>query len=175
MNKKYIVDPCQACQKSYDIDDINSINQCCYDTLASFEGASSINWFRDGSEARNCSRCVQESIRKLGRDPCEFKPEPAPVWTQVPSYFPKFLEETGDVSTARDKCFTACKSNRYPNECIKRCKIDADAVKMVETYEMLTVQSIIENDYVKIPLIILSVFVGIFLISKLVTVISSRK
>lgn len=138
MAKNFKINACKACKNNYDIKDINNINQCCYDTLGAFEGATSINSFRDKPQAENCKMCVQESIKALGRDPCEFRLPGYPTWVQVPHYFPALLEQEGNVEKAKTKCIEACNSNRYKLECIKRCKIDADAVETVENYELNT-------------------------------------
>jgi hypothetical protein len=126
---KFNINSCKACKKNYDIKDINSINSCCFETLGAFMNAPSINSFINTPEAQNCKDCVTESKKALGRDLCEFRLGPAPTWVQVPHYFPALLVEENNVETAYEKCITACRSITYPNECMKKCKIDADAVE----------------------------------------------
>jgi len=163
---KFKINPCKACKKNYDITDINNINQCCYDTLSSFEG----NVFPDNP---NCNKCVQESISKLGRDPCEFRPAGTPSWNQVPHYFPALLEEENDIQSAKDKCIEACKTNRYSAECEKNCQIDSDAVETIENYTLNQkkfgqpqnmLEKLLSNDYVYKFVVIGGILLSVFLI-----------
>lgn len=133
----YKLDPCTACKKQYPIDDINNINSCCYNTLGAFRNESSINSFRDLPATEICRQCVSESVKALGRDPCEFRPEPSPIWVQVPHYFPIILQDGDKDMTptiALDKCFSLCETSNYSHECKLNCKIDHDAVHVVENY-----------------------------------------
>ena len=122
------LNPCDACIKAYGIDDINNINQCCSDTYAAFAGVSSINNVRNLESFKNCEQCVQNSIKALGRDKCNFRITSYPVWTQSPHYFPNLFQETNNVETARNKCLEMCNQSSYPNECKKNCIIDSMAV-----------------------------------------------
>jgi hypothetical protein len=133
-DKTYMINPCEACKNNFDIKDINDINQCCYDTLGAFEGADSLNAFRNTPEARNCQQCVLDSMKSIGRDPCDLRMTAYPSWIQAPHYFPKILIDEGDVGTAKRKCIELCKTNRYPGECSNNCKIDSEAVQTVEKY-----------------------------------------
>lgn len=169
MKNNFKINPCKACKKNYDITDINNINQCCYDTLGAFEGATSINSFRDRPEAENCKSCIQESIKALGRDPCEFRLTGYPTWVQVPHYFPPLLEQEGDVEKAKNKCIEACSTNRYKDECMKRCKIDADAVEVVESFTINTNNPDVK-DYLQIFLYGIFIFIGVIF---LLTILSS--
>ena len=128
------INPCSACRKNYDITDINDINQCCYDTLGAFEGANSLNAFRNSPEAQNCRQCVLDSMQSIGRDPCNLRLTAYPSWIQAPHYFPGLLTQEGNVETAKDKCLELCQSNRYAGECANNCKIDSDAVETFENY-----------------------------------------
>lgn len=130
----YEINPCEACKKNFDITDINDINQCCYDTLGAFEGADSLNAFRNTQSAANCRQCVLDSMQSIGRDPCDLRLTAYPSWIQAPHYFPNLLLQEGDVQTAKNKCIEICKTNRYPGECANNCKIDSDAVQTVEKF-----------------------------------------
>ena len=57
-NNNYKINPCKSCRQNYDLTDINSINQCCYNTLAAFEGKTSLNSFRNSPEVMNCQKCI---------------------------------------------------------------------------------------------------------------------
>ena len=132
MDKNYKINPCKACKKNYDIKDINNINQCCVDTLAAFEGTSSINSFRSQPVAENCKSCIEESKKAMGRDLCEIRLPLYPTWVQAPHFFPPLLAQEGDIEQAKKMCIDACEDTKYQNECIKNCNIDSQAVEGIE-------------------------------------------
>lgn len=136
-SSRYVINPCSSCTKKYGILDINNINQCCYDTLGAFTGNTSLNSYRSSPVADVCKQCVQNSIKALGRDPCEFRPAPYPNWVQVPHYFPALLETSASPEEALQKCEELCKTNQYPNECKETCQMDysATSIAQVENYE----------------------------------------
>ena len=177
-NNSYKINPCKSCRKNYDLTDINSINQCCYDTLGAFEGVTSLNDFRNSPEAKNCQQCVLSSMYAIDKTPCDLRMTAYPQWVQAPHYFPGLLEQEGDINIAKKMCMDACKSNRYPNECSMNCKIDSDAVETVENYahnmKMYGSNSnlgnkLISNDYVYVSVLtvgsIVSVFILVYLLS----------
>jgi hypothetical protein len=126
------LNPCSACMKKYDIKDINSINQCCYDTAAAFAGVSSVNAIRNN---QNCAQCLENSKAALGKSDCDLRLTAAAIWSQVPHYFPELLQETKDANIAKEKCLEICAKNRYyPNECSDNCQTDFNAV---ETYKKI--------------------------------------
>lgn len=120
------IDPCSACLEYYDITDINNINSCCYNTLGAFLNKNNINEIKHSPEAKNCANCIQESIKALGRDPCEFRPSPPAIISTSPHFLPYILKEEPDLNIALNKCLTMCKNSK---ECAKNCNIDALAVK----------------------------------------------
>jgi len=168
----YKINPCKSCRKNYDITDINSINQCCYNTLGAFEGTTSINDFRNNPEAMNCQQCILDSMKSINRTPCDLRMTAYPDWIQAPHYFPKLLDEEGDVGKATEKCIELCKSNRYPNECMLNCQLDSDAVETVENYvyntkkygvEESSIKKLLSNDYVYITVVTICSIIFIFL------------
>ena len=173
-NNSYKINPCAACRKNYDISDINSINQCCYDTLGAFEGTHSINDFRNRPEAANCQQCILDSMDAIGRTPCDLRMTAYPSWVQVPHYFPALLDKEGDVNTAVEKCLEVCSTNKYPGECSRNCIIDSEsveAVEVVENYalnrkkygtEESSIKKVLSNDYVYIVSITISFIICIF-------------
>lgn len=169
----YKINPCKSCKKNYDITDINSINQCCYNTLGAFEGTVSLNDFRNNPESINCQQCISESMHTIDRTPCDLRMTAYPQWIQTPHYFPGLLEQEGDVNTAKNMCLDVCRTHRYPNECSINCKIDSDAVESVEnyTYNMKKygdknnpVTDLLSNDYFFISIITIGCIIAIFII-----------
>ena len=120
------IDPCSACLNYYDITDINNINSCCYNTLGAFLNKNNINDIKNSPEAKNCFNCVQQSIRALGRDPCEFRLSPPPIISTSPHFLPYILKDETNLNIAYNKCLDMCQTSK---ECIRNCNIDALAVK----------------------------------------------
>ena len=169
-NKSFKINPCKACKKNYDIKDINNINQCCYDTLGAYEGAT-LNDFRNRPEAENCNQCLTESKLAMGRDLCEFRLTAYPGWIQAPHYFPGFLESEGDVEKAKEKCMQACETNTYSGECQRNCKIDADAVESVENFlinSKFADNNILKNDNVFLTVISIGIILGTFILVQII-------
>ena len=171
-NNNYKINPCKSCRQNYDLTDINSINQCCYNTLAAFEGKTSLNSFRNSPEVMNCQKCILDSMESIDRTPCDLRMTQYPQWIQAPHYFPGFLSQEDDVATAKKMCLSACESNKYPNECALNCKIDSDAVEQVENYTLNTkkygvrqniLQTVLSNDYIFILFYVILSIVGIYI------------
>lgn len=167
----YKINPCNACRKNYDISDINSINQCCYDTLAAFEGTNSINDFRNRPEAANCQKCILDSMQSINRTPCDLRMTAYPSWIQAPHYFPALLDKEGDVNSAVEKCLDLCSTNTYQGECSKNCMIDSQAIEVIENYALnqktygtheSPIKKALSNDYVYIVSITISLIIFIF-------------
>jgi hypothetical protein len=124
---KYKINPCKACKMFYPINDINNINYCCYDVLGAFTGKS-LNEIRNLPEAQNCKDCVDESIKALGRDKCNFRITPYTYWNQVPHYFPSLLNQENDKNKAYKLCIEQCGNSRYKEECKQNCLLDLNAI-----------------------------------------------
>ncbi len=133
--KDFIIDPCSACLKKYDIKDINNINHCCYNTLAAFANSSSINDFINYPDSKVCYKCVERSKEAMGRNRCEFRLPAYPVFVQAPHYFPNLLEQTSDPKKSLEICLDKCQDSNYKNECSENCRIDYFAVKPVNIDE----------------------------------------
>ena len=129
-----MINPCDACINTYDIKDINNINQCCSNTYSAFAKVSSINNVKDLESFKNCEQCIQKSIESLGRDKCDFRLTSYPVWTQSPHYFPTLYNETNNVEIAKNKCLEMCDKSGYPNECKQNCIIDSRAIVTKENF-----------------------------------------
>lgn len=126
---QFKLNPCKACLKKCDIDDINCINNCCYETQGAFVDAWSLNQFRNSPDSQNCVQCVNESIKAMGRDNCDMRLTAAPIFNQVPHYFPDLLRENLNPDESKKQCLKWCETCRYQNECMDNCNIDYDAVE----------------------------------------------
>lgn len=127
--EQFKLNPCKACLKKCDIEDINCINNCCYETQGAFIDASSLNQFRNSPDAQNCIQCVNDSIKAMGRDNCDMRLTAAPIFNQVPHYFPDILRETLNPAESKKECLKWCETCRYQNECMDNCNTDYDAVE----------------------------------------------
>ena len=130
------INPCIGCRTRYDIKDINNMNSCCAETAAAFEGVNSTTNFNVVSRA-NCEACLSDSIKAIGRDKCNLRLTVAPVLTnsEIPHFFPDFLQKLRNPNNALGACIEACQSTRYPNDCEQKCMIDFNSVKILPTRE----------------------------------------
>jgi hypothetical protein len=124
------INPCFSSVKNSEKLDINSINNTCYDICSAFSDVTNEQCCRN-----NCDICIKDTVVKMGRDLCEFRPAKPPVFVQVPHYFPGFFKETNNVEESLNRCIKSCDNLRINNnECIQNCKIDKDAVEVSENY-----------------------------------------
>ena len=129
------INPCKACKEKYKNGDcdINTVNSCVAETAAAFAGIPSNNLIKNTTDANNnWSTCMEDMMAEQGRTPCDFQLSMAPVWVQVPHYFPTLFAETGDPLTAKNQCLLQCRKNmRNMYECIQNCETDFAAVKVI--------------------------------------------
>ena len=130
------INPCKACMEKISAKgyyDINDLNNCCYETLAAFEGTTTVNAVRNLPAAENCKKCISNYMHKF---PQCIQLAPPPVFGQAPHYLPNLLRQDMTVEEAYKKCVSMCNENRYPNECKENCHVDMLAVNQtVENYE----------------------------------------
>lgn len=119
--------------------DVNTINDCCYKTLAAFRGATNINQI---SENDNCRACVANMVTDMGKSTCELRVQPPVLWNQQPHYFPNLLiknPEIEDMEDAAGKCAIECfklaedcpgNENGGTLECLNNCATDFLAVAL---------------------------------------------
>jgi len=124
------INPCKACKiKCPNPEDVNCINNCCYETLGAFEGAWSLNQVRNLDDAKNCYDCVSQSIDCMGRDRCDLRLTAAPFFNQAPHYFPEIFQQTKNVEKAKKICYNYCLDCKYTNTCMQNCDTDSDAIE----------------------------------------------
>lgn len=130
----YIIDPCTACKMKFGNEDvnINELNDCVTETAAAFTQFPTNLAVEKGDAMINWSECMKEAMAKVGRTPCDFQLNPAPVFAQYPHYFPKMLLDLGDRQKALEGCVKECKRNNGSVECMMNCQTDHDAVTLIE-------------------------------------------
>ena len=130
----YIIDPCTACKVKFGNENvnINELNDCVTETAAAFTQFPSNLAVKKGDAMINWSECMKEAMAKVGRTPCDFQLNPAPVFAQYPHYFPKMLFDLGDRDKAFEGCVKECKRNNGSVECMMNCQTDYDAVTLIE-------------------------------------------
>ena len=128
---KYFLNPLSPCFQKYGIDNIRGFKDCCYSTCARLEGGDDI----DMSDMLN-SRCgalcalgVDEVLKTAGKNPCEFKMPPPPLWLQK-SYFINEFNRLGNIETALASCKDLCGDD---DECKENCVMDSKSI--VETFK----------------------------------------
>ena len=131
------INPCKACFEKFKKGNcsINSINDCCYTTLAAYKGNPSINSFRNSPEGQNCAQCLTNAINMYGNSTCDLRLTASPVFDISNHYFPNLLAQYKDVEKAKSACLEMCKRN--PNSyytCVDYCMTDASAVQTKESF-----------------------------------------
>lgn len=126
---KYEIDACHACSKKHN--NINSLNNCLVETEAAFSNTLSTNYLRSTNSAAKWNDCIVKKMTEMGRAPCNFQLNMAPVFAGDTHPFPDRLDELKDKDKALEKALEDCKKSRYPNECKNNCHIDYDAVVYV--------------------------------------------
>jgi hypothetical protein len=131
----YNLNPCNACMDKYKTggSNINDINNCCYETVATFKGVDSVMDVVGTPEAENCVQCIRSKMKSMGTTPCEFQLAPPPIFNQTPHHFPSLLYKTKNPKVALKHCVDMCQGNKLPLECAANCKTDFASV--VEKYE----------------------------------------
>ena len=87
------INPCKACFEKFRTGkcSINSINNCCYTTLAAYKGNPSINSFRNSPEGQNCAQCLTKAINMFGNSTCDLRLTASPVFDISNHYFPNLI------------------------------------------------------------------------------------
>lgn len=137
---KYSLNVCKACINECKGKDcnVNDINNCVYETASAFVGIPStnaLNTFDYADLRKNCSDCVAKYVAKMGpftkMSACDKKIDPPPVFANVPNYLPELLEKHTSLDEAKYECINKCNQHAINvNECIKRCKVQADSVEL---------------------------------------------
>lgn len=184
MSSKYKINPCRACEKKLQGTscNVNTMNDCCYSTLAAFTGATSSNAINNDEAANNCKECVQkvmDGMGVFGRTPCDLKLSAPPLWQQSPHYVPSLLNDGKTPEEARCECIRICRETKYPRECQANCQTDFDAIearaaRKSEKYET-TVVNINKNKVSKAPfIIVLTLLMLIFLAITAIIIVRNR-
>lgn len=153
MTTKYKINPCKACEKKLSGGrcNVNTMNDCCYGTLAAFSGAISSTSINNSEAADNCKACVQkvmDGMGVFGRSECDLKLSSPPLWLQSPHYVPSLLNDGMDPENALKECVKLCNDTKYPNECKLNCQTDYDAVEIpvIENFTTITKSKDHKND-----------------------------
>lgn len=126
----YEIDPCESCWKHTQQNGggINDLNNCLVETAAAFSSYPSTNNIRSTNAAVNWNKCIVKKMASMGRDPCNFQLNMAPVFQQGPHPFPSRLYELNDKDKALEQALKDCKNTPYPNTCAINCHVDYDSV-----------------------------------------------
>lgn len=128
----YVLNPCNACNKhlrSQGKCNLHQLNNCFVDTATAFTGIPSTDSFRGQGINVAWQGCIDNLTKKLGRTPCELRMAQAPVFVQVPHFFPQALVETEDKDMAYASCMAQCDGlTNNKNQCKINCGIDRDTV-----------------------------------------------
>ena len=151
----YEINPCKACWEKYKNSDcnINTINNCVTETAAAFAGFPNNNIITNTPAEKNWQECIHKMMKAQGRDPCEFQLDMAPVFNQVPHYFPDILSTTQNPDKALQYCVEKCSTNKmYKNTCVENCKTDYSALQTISNKELSKKNKLDKkyNNYIKL-------------------------
>ena len=120
--------PCGACVMRYGVDDINSINDCCFNTCSQFVDGDQ-QAIINSPCGQQCVKCIKNSASCKGKNNCQFRLG-APVIRIRPQQFKQCLMETGDKDQALECCFKKCGNFDEQESCL-----DAYNALQKSTYE----------------------------------------
>ena len=130
----FTINPCKACSDYYKdpVDNIDNINNCCSETTAAFLNTDSINSFSNTRIFQNNQKCIQDLVDKKSAVPPDTRrPANAPVFNQVPVFFPYLYKQSNDIEDAKNKCIKLCKRTSMVNECTRNCIIQSSCVDKI--------------------------------------------
>jgi|UniRef100_A0A6C0CZL7 hypothetical protein len=173
------INPCLACKLKYpdspndnkQLNNITDLNNCVYETIAAFNGDTSVDQI---AYNQNAVACIQNEIKRLNLDGCEFRPAPPPIWLNVPHYLPRLLASGLNPDQALQKCNEYCDNDgRNTNQCKDNCQTDRNAI--IENYTHIKDEklSTTANNIIIISAVILLIVV--FLIIMLYNINKNKK
>ena len=130
MTDKPSLTPARGCITYYGVRDINNVNDCCYNTCATFMGQDQSDVIQSEC-GEMCKNAMFDLILLNGRNPCEFWPE-VPVVRNRPTTFLQNLKTTKDPNQAFQQCVKDCDTimPNYPNQCKLQCWMDRSALNI---------------------------------------------
>ncbi len=130
MTAKLSLTPARGCIAHYGTQDINSVNDCCYNTCATFMGQDQSDVIQSEC-GKMCQSAMYDLIIMNQRNPCEFWPE-IPVIRGRPTTFLENLKRTHDPNQAFQQCVKDCDTimPNYPNTCKLQCWMDRSALNI---------------------------------------------
>lgn len=118
------INPCESCRK-HKKGRVN-VMSCCYETCKDWLGEGQNI---EGSECyKNCKQCLDTFIVEDGKTECTYYTGIPAVFNQVPAFLPDLYNETRDITKSVEICKIRCNKTPYPNTCMEKCDIDADAI-----------------------------------------------
>jgi hypothetical protein len=118
------INPCESCRK-HKKGRVN-VMSCCYETCRDWVG---LGQNIEGSDCyKSCKKCLDKFIIEDGKTECTYYTGIPAVFEQVPAFLPDLYKETNDINKSVEICKLRCKKTPYPNTCMEKCEIDADAI-----------------------------------------------
>lgn len=128
----FVLNPCTACMKKLRRKgqcNLHQLNDCFVETAAAFTGVPSNDSFRDRNINPSWYGCISELAGELGRPMCELRMAEAPVFHDIPHYYPRALADTNNKQEALKICLDSCSEVTNNKEaCKEACYTDNDAV-----------------------------------------------
>lgn len=110
------VNACSACTLRHGTTNINQLNECCYNTCASFVEGNQSDIINSPCGQR-CRKCISTAVGCKGKSTCEYLPEVPTIKLQS-QLFSKCLKENEKPSDALKCCLAQCDNYEDQEKCI---------------------------------------------------------
>lgn len=108
--------PCSACNVRYAKNNINELNDCCFQTCAQFiEGGQ--QKILESECGQKCLECARYGVYCRNKTLCSLNPKIPSIRLQ-PKHFKECLAETNTPENALQCCFNKSTSNEQQENCI---------------------------------------------------------
>ena len=111
------IDACSACSLRYGTNDINQLNECCYNTCASFIDGNQSDVINSEC-GENCRKCMLNAVGCKGKSPCEYMPEVPSIKLQQQRFKRCMMEKNNNTTEALKCCLKQCSTFEEQEQCI---------------------------------------------------------
>lgn len=111
------INACSSCVLRHGTNNINELNECCYNTCASFINGTQSDVINSECGQR-CRTCMINAVGCKGKNSCEFLPEIPSIKIQNQPFKHCLDTYQGDKSDALKCCLAQCSNFDEQEECI---------------------------------------------------------
>lgn len=111
------INACSSCVLRHGTDNINQLNECCYNTCASFVNGTQSDVINSQC-GKDCRKCMINAVGCKGKSACEFLPEIPSIKIQDQRFKNCLNTHQGDKSDALKCCLAHCSNFHQQEQCI---------------------------------------------------------